>query len=448
MVNINFYLRSYTEKKSQRIWAVFYVDGKIFKIDTNQHIHPSDWSKDKKRALTSFQESIKLNKLLKEQAEFLENYLRNIKLMKKRLYKDELQEEFNRHFRIGENLPKKEGDVVDFISFIDKYIESRKDLAPGSITVLRGTRKHILIAFNLVPKKMLNQWEAMNKMRKNENPDFLQPTKQVDFNEINYNWMVEYNTYLLNATFTEKIRGVETIKHYSKNYIAKEIKTAKQFANSAVKAGYIHSYSHKGLQSNWEDADSVYLNWDEIGKLKALDFDPNSISGKVRNLFVFNCYLGLRYSDLYKLNKNRFSTLQNQLLLTIRMKKVDEVVKFPILKSAEDILKIYNYELPEVCEPTYNEEIKSVCYRAGFTNLEFKRETRGGSKLILTIPKYQMVSSHTARRSFATNFDEDGVPIKQLMAVTGHTTEKAFKNYVKTKAETKFTEFLAVGAYR
>lgn len=101
-----------------------------------------------------------------------------------------------------------------------------------------------------------------------------------------------------------------------------------------------------------------------------------------------------------------------------------------------------------MCEPTYNEEIKSVCYRAGFTNLEFKRETRGGSKLILTIPKYQMVSSHTARRSFATNFDEDGVPIKQLMAVTGHTTEKAFKNYVKAKAETKFTEFLAVGAYR
>ena len=326
MLNVNYYLRNLTKNIPQSIWAVFYIENTRFMISTNQFILPKDWSKDKKKALTSYREHIKLNNLLKEQSEFISSYVDKLKLKKKRFYKDELLEEFNRNFRIGENLPKKEGDVVDFISFIDKYIESRKDLAPGSVTILRGTRKHILIAFNLVSKKMLNRWEAMNKQQKSENLDFLQPTKQVDFNEINYNWMVEYNTYLLNATFTEKIRGVETIKHYSKNYIAKEIKTAKQFANSAVKAGYINSYSHKGLQSNWEDADSVYLNWDEIGKLKALDFEPNSISGKVRNLFVFNCYLGLRYSDLYKLDKNRFTTSQNQLFLTIRMKKVDEVV--------------------------------------------------------------------------------------------------------------------------
>ena len=81
-------------------------------------------------------------------------------------------------------------------------------------------------------------------------------------------------------------------------------------------------------------------------------------------------------------------------------------------------------------------------------DLETKRETRGGTKLILTIPKYDMVSSHTARRSFATNFYEDGVPIKQLMAVTGHTTESSFKNYVRSKIITEFTEFLAIGANR
>ncbi|MES2287193.1 MAG: phage integrase SAM-like domain-containing protein [Bacteroidota bacterium] len=448
MANINFYLRSYTEKKSQRIWAVFYVDGKIFKIDTNQHVTPLDWSRDKKKALTSFNESVKLNKLLKEQSDFLENFLVNIKLKKKRLYKDELQEEFNRHFKIGENLPKKEDDVVDFISFMDKYIASRKDLAEGSHQIMRGTRKHILFAFNLVNPKMLKQWKAMNRWEKKKNPDFLVPNKQVDFDQIDYNWITEFQTYLLNATFTEKKNGIETVLHYSKNYIAKEIKTAKQIANAAVKAGYIHSLSHRGLQSNWEDADSVYLNWDEIQSLRALELDPNTTQGQVRNLFVFNCYCGLRYSDLYKLDKNRFTIKNGQLSLKIRMKKTDEIIHFPILKSAEDILKIYDYKLPDVCDPIYNVEIKQVCLKAGITNLETKRETRGGSKIILTIPKYDMVASHTARRSFATNFDEDGVPIKELMAVTGHTTEKAFKKYVKSRTETKFAGFLAVGAYR
>ena len=130
------------------------------------------------------------------------------------------------------------------------------------------------------------------------------------------------------------------------------------------------------------------------------------------------------------------------------MKKTDDVVKFPILQSAENVMKLYNYQLPEVCEQVFNEEIKKICLKAGMTHLETKRETRGGKKIILTIPKYKMVSSHTARRSFATNFYEDGVPVKQLMAVTGHTTEASFYNYVKSKKETEFVEFLAIGANR
>ncbi|MGZ4155978.1 MAG: tyrosine-type recombinase/integrase [Bacteroidia bacterium] len=109
---------------------------------------------------------------------------------------------------------------------------------------------------------------------------------------------------------------------------------------------------------------------------------------------------------------------------------------------------MYDYKLPAVCEQIFNGEIKKIALKAGITSLETKRETRGGKKLILTLPKYEMISSHTGRRSFATNFYEDGVTIRELMSVTGHTTEQAFKNYVKSKVETKFSTFLAVGANR
>ncbi len=99
-------------------------------------------------------------------------------------------------------------------------------------------------------------------------------------------------------------------------------------------------------------------------------------------------------------------------------------------------------------ENTFNEKIKIVCLKAGITGLETKRETRGGVKLITTIPKYKMISSHTGRRSFATNFDFDGVPLKEIMSVTGHSTEKALRTYIKKQEETTFAAFKAVGERR
>lgn len=444
MLTINNYLRSYTEKTPQRIWAVFYLDAKIYKINTNQVIKPTDWNKEKQKA----KQNDKLNKLLKEQAEFIENYVEKLKLKKKRFYKDELQVEFNNYFKIGENTAKKEGDVVDFVSFIENYIKNRKDLASGTLRNNSITLKHIYYCFNLIPPKMLKQWKEMNKSEKQENLDFLKASKQIEFDQIDYKWIQEFHTYLLNATFTETKRGVKTTKSYSKNFIAKQIKTVKQFANASVACGYLHNLSFRGFRASYEDADNIHLSWDELSQLKALELDPESTFGKIRNLFVLNCYLGLRFSDLSRLNQNSFTTIKSQMFLKIRMQKTDDVVKFPVLKSAEDIMKIYNYNLPVISEANFNEEIKRICLKAGITSLETKRETRGGNKLILTIPKYEMVSSHTARRSFATNFFEDGVPIRELMAVTGHATESAFKNYVKSKAETEFAGFLAVGANR
>ena len=157
MSNINFHLRSLTEKTPQSIWAVFYNENKRIRIDTNQEIKPSDWSKDKKKALTSYKEHEKLNKLLKEQSDFIEKYLETIKLKKKRFYNDELQVEFNNHFKIGENKPKQEGDIVDLISFINNHIASRKHIAKGTKKNNGVTRKHIYYCFGLIESKILKQ---------------------------------------------------------------------------------------------------------------------------------------------------------------------------------------------------------------------------------------------------------------------------------------------------
>jgi hypothetical protein len=394
------------------------------------------------------------NKLLKEQKEFLEEIIekhltvlrRNKKRFCKDIFQEEMQNEFNDYFKIGEVKPKEDNVVVDFISFIDKYISDRKELAEGTAQTLRGARKNIALAFGLVDPKIVKQWKAMNIRQRKLNPDFLITYKPLEFESINKRWMQDYYTFLLNATYKVNLNGVETQKAYSKNHIAKAIKIAKQFANAAADEGLITNLSYRSIKASWEEADTIALTWEEIYRLKAIEYDPHSIEGIVRNLFVFNCYCGLRYSDLNKLDDSKFTKVQGHIYIKLRMKKTDDIVTYPVLPGAIEIMKIYDYKMPSISEWIFNETIKKICLKADIIDLESKRETRGGVKLILTIPRYKMVSSHTGRRSFATNFEEIGVPIAELMAITGHTTEKAFRRYVKKRVATKFEGFRAAGA--
>jgi len=141
--------------------------------------------------LTSHLDFAKVNKLLKEKKEKIEELaeglLNKLQREKKRFFKNvfqiEIQDEFNINFMIGQNKQKKEDDVVDFISFIDKYITIRKDLALGSQKILKGTRKMILLGFNLLNPKMIKQWNAMSNYQRKLNPLFLEPSKQIDFDE-------------------------------------------------------------------------------------------------------------------------------------------------------------------------------------------------------------------------------------------------------------------------
>ncbi len=447
MTNINLILRDKTSKKPQTIWAVFFINKVRIRVDTHQTIIPKDWSKDKQKALTSHKDYDKVNKLLGDQKDFIEKYLENLKFKKKLFWEDEFKNDFNRHFKVGVIKPK-ENEVTDFISFIDKWIDSRKDLAPESITTLELTKKYILVCFGLCPEKQINQWNNMSIRDRKLHPDLLQQNKPMDFDDVNFDWMDKFNTWLYNATYTSKKSGVVINIKYKKNYIAKNISIAKRFCTAALYKGLIKDYTFKGVKAGWEDADTVHCDWTEIERLKALDLKEGGTDCKIRDLFVFNSYLGLRLSDLSKLDQDRFTTKNNQLYLKIRLQKTDELVNFPVLKSAEDILKKYNYQLPEIIEQTYNEGIKELAHQADIVQVETIRETRGGIKSTHKIKKCYLISSHTGRRSFATNFTEDGAPINELMLVTGHTTEKSFRKYVKKKAGSEFKGFLEVGANR
>ncbi len=92
-----FYLRSFTSKKPQKIRIVFNYLSTRFQIDSGQKIKPSDWSKNRQKALTSYENHEKLNDLLEEQGKFVKKYFKETSLSQKRPYVEELQKEVNYH---------------------------------------------------------------------------------------------------------------------------------------------------------------------------------------------------------------------------------------------------------------------------------------------------------------------------------------------------------------
>ena len=123
-------------------------------------------------------------------------------------------------------------------------------------------------------------------------------------------------------------------------------------------------------------------------------------------------------------------------MITIRQQKTDNPVKIPIHPVFRRIWDSYGGQLPLVISnQKFNDHIKTVCQRAGITETVLKSITRGGKRQTTAYEKWQLVSSHTARRSFATNLYRQGFPSIGIMSITGHKTETAFLKYIKVGKE-------------
>ena len=150
---------------------------------------------------------------------------------------------------------------------------------------------------------------------------------------------------------------------------------------------------------------------------------------RVRDMFVIGCYTGLRFSDLTRIQPQH---VENG-MITIEQSKTGNEVIIPMVKEVLPILEKYKSALPKISNQKYNEYLNEVCKKCEVLGKEITTTgIKGGKKIITIQPKYESVSSHTARRSFATNeFKAGDLEISEIMAITGHKTEKSFYKYIR-----------------
>ena len=155
---------------------------------------------------------------------------------------------------------------------------------------------------------------------------------------------------------------------------------------------------------------------------------------EVRDLFVLNCNLGQRFSDFIRqVNRDNIYVNGNGIeVVELIQDKRNHRVIVPITSQAKEILKKYGYQLPHYTSNQANYYLERIAQKAGLTNMvQILSEERNDYKPML-MPLYKLISTHTARRTFATRcYYKWGIDILTLSKLLGHSTLQQTEEYIK-----------------
>lgn len=219
--------------------------------------------------------------------------------------------------------------------------------------------------------------------------------------------------------YTEFVQWLRDEKGYAINTQGNQIKHLKSVMNEAYKRKLHNNRDYINFVKFTEDVDNIFLTIEEYEKIYNLSL--TGMKAKARDLFMIGCYTALRYSDYSCIVPE---DIRNGLLY-IRQKKTDNPIVLPVHARVQAIINKYN-GAPKLSQVKFNEKIKEVCRMAGITE---KIGIRENGKYIY-VDKCDLVSSHTARRSAATNMALMGTPLRDIMQITGHKTEKQLLRYI------------------
>jgi integrase len=240
------------------------------------------------------------------------------------------------------------------------------------------------------------------------------------------------NFHAMDSGFFDELTRWMNSRHFAVNTVHKLVETLRTVLNQAFEAGHLENQAFRKFKIQREDSESVYLTEKELQRLAEFDLSKNPRLDRVRDLFLLGAYTGLRYGDFSRLSPEHFKNGT----IEIEQAKTGGKVIIPILKEALPILQKYNYNFPKgISNQKTNDYVKEVCKLAGITEQVQKGITKGGQRIVSTLEKWELVSTHTARRSFATNSYLRGIPAQTIMRITGHKSIAVFEKYIKLNAD-------------
>ena len=261
------------------------------------------------------------------------------------------------------------------------------------------------------------------KVTKNILENFSKEQYKISFDKITIDWYYDFIDYC-------------NKKNLSHNYIGKHIKTLKTFLSIAIEQNLTNNQSFKKFKVLKEESDNIYLTINELNELWKVDLSKDNKKEQARDLFLIGAFTGLRVSDYNNLTDRNISEINGTRFLKVKTKKTGRVVAIPLHPIVDAILLKNNGKPPKnMPEQKLNLKIKEVCEDVGIDGIEYTEITRGGLRVTEKKYRYELVKSHTARRSFCSNAYLSGMSSIDIMSISGHNTEANFMKYLKVTPE-------------
>jgi integrase len=262
-------------------------------------------------------------------------------------------------------------------------------------------------------------------------------TQPLTFEDINMDFYNGFVQWCKTVPYKEQEKEKVKVKtFYALNSIGSHIKEVKVLMDYANDKGWTTNmgHRHKNFKVMEEEADSIALSVDEIYMIYNTDLSDDLRSDRIRDLYCIDLWTGLRYQDIQQVGPSKF--LDKGTKIKLRTHKTNKTVIIPLHGMIKLIVEKYDGKLPKVpTDQEMNRQLKEIGRKAGLLERISKTTTRAGEKMSETFFQWELLTVHTARRSFATNAIRAGIPKRDVMDLTSHQTEKSFDKYVKIGAQ-------------
>lgn len=420
-MKVGFYLDN-AKKDISALRAIVRHKGQRYTISIGESVITKYWNENRYRCRTSreYPEASHINTRLDDWTDLIEETINSFGLVipTKKMVKDKVDEVLrNRNIEAGGVIENEDEQYL--VSFAIKYrAESNKS---------KNTKKSYQTTIN-----KLIEFEKLFKTK-------------LRFIDIDINFYNKFNKWLLDSTFT---KGDDEV-HYTKNYIGTMFKNISKFMTASQ--GQVHEftgYKDAEFKVEAEETDAIYLTQEEIQKIYGLEiteellkkngYRNKNLKTTIRSLneerdrFLFGCFTALRHSDYSRLDSLHFKDN----IIRIWTVKRDKKVYIPMHYRLRELLKRRDNILPApISDQKHNKQIKAIGKLAGINEEVILSKTRGGKRIETVKLKYEYITSHTARRSGATNMYLAGIDLKFIQDILGHSKIEQTISYIKVSAE-------------
>lgn len=409
MATFKFYLKRPDAESETGLFLSIHSQNVRSKFYPGISIHPKEWDQENQRIvkrLDKAEMNTSLATILAEAGK-IASRLRNENLSEPA--SGEIRNELEKLFKAKETqtLPK------TFCAYFQHFIEKSANRTNPKTNQLiaEGTLKGWKTAL-----KVFQEFERHRR-------------RQIQFEEIDFEFYTDLKAYL------------ERECRYSLNTVGRFIKVMKIVLHDATAEGVNTSQKFKStkFRTVTEVANAVFLNEAELREMQELDLSNNKRLEAVRDWFLIGCWTGLRFSDWKTLTPESIS--EDGRTITVLMQKTQKEVSVPISPELAAIFEKYQTQegqtFPKlISDQRFNDYLKEVAQMMESLKTAFSKErTKAGKKVSNQSEKWQFISTHTARRSFATNMFKRRYPVPLIMAATGHKTEAEFYKYIQMTAQ-------------